>query len=88
MSRMWCLAVFAPFLNLWVGYRCFACPSGYAFHKKLDGPGIVLAIVYWLVMLAFVLMLVAAAAMLLGAIKSPELQEQIRSLIRSVRAVF
>ena len=72
MSRWWCLAVFAPVLNLWVGYRCFACPPGYAYHKKLDGPGIALAILYWLVMLA------AFVALLCGAIRSPALQEHLR----------
>ena len=52
MSRLWCLAVLAPGINLWLGYRCFACPPGYAFHQKLDGRGIALAMAYWLVMLA------------------------------------
>ena len=65
-----------PILNFWVGYRCFACPAGYAYHKKLDGVGIFLAIVYWL-MIAVVLLAVAAViAVLLGAVGSPELQQQ------------
>ena len=51
MSRWWYLAVFAPILNLWVGYRCFTCPPGYAYHKKMDSPGITLAIFYWLAIL-------------------------------------
>ncbi|MCX6878817.1 MAG: DUF4339 domain-containing protein, partial [Verrucomicrobia bacterium] len=82
MSRWWCLAVFAPILNLWVGYRCFACPAGYAYHKKMDGPGIALAILYWLIMLLAVLILAACVALLCGAIHSPALQEQLRVLIR------
>lgn len=82
MSRLWCLAVFAPILNLWVGYRCFACPAGYAYHKKMDGPGIALAILYWLIMLSAVLILAAFVALLCGATSSPALQEQLRDVIR------
>ena len=57
MSRWWYLAVFAPVVNLWVAYRCFACPPGYASHKKMDFPGILIAVIYWFVMLAGALML-------------------------------
>jgi uncharacterized membrane protein YhaH (DUF805 family) len=81
MSRWWCLAVFAPILNLWVGYRCFACPAGYAYHKKLDGPGIALAILYWLITVAAVLIVAAMVALLVGVINSPSLHEQLRVLI-------
>ncbi len=47
MSRVWFFGLFAPFLNLWVWYRLFACPPGYAFHKKLDPIGWVLAVIHW-----------------------------------------
>ena len=62
MSRLWFLALFAPFLNLWVGYRCFVCPPGYAYHKKLDGPGVVLAILYGLGVAALARFLMATFA--------------------------
>jgi hypothetical protein len=81
MSRLWCLAVLAPGINLWLGYRCFACPPGYAFHQKLDGRGIALAMAYWLVMLAAVLALAACVGLLSGAIESPLLLKQLRRLI-------
>jgi hypothetical protein len=82
MSRWWYLANFVPILNFWVGYRCFACPAGYAYHKKLDGAGIFLAIIYWL-MIAVVLLAVAAViAVLLGVGGSPELQQQFMDAIR------
>jgi hypothetical protein len=81
MSRLWCLAVLAPGINLWLGYRCFACPPGYACHQKLDGRGIALAMAYWLVMLAAVLTLAACVALLSGAIDSPLLLKQLRRLI-------
>ncbi len=47
MSRAWFFGLFAPILNLWVSYRLFACPPGYAHHKKLDTIGWVLAIIHW-----------------------------------------
>jgi hypothetical protein len=47
MSRIWFFGLFAPLLNLWVWYRLFACPPGYAYHKKLDPLGWVLAVLHW-----------------------------------------
>lgn len=85
MSRWWYLVNFVPILNLWVGYRCFACPAGYAFHKKLDGVGVALAIIYWLIMLICVVAIVVTVALLLGAIDSPELQQQIQEILRAAR---
>jgi len=75
MSRWWSLAILVPILNLWVGFRCVACPAGYAYHKKLDPLGIVLVTLYSLIVLA------ALFAVFFGA-NSTELQEQIRQAIR------
>lgn len=86
MSRWWFFGNFVPFLNLWVSYRCFACPAGYAYHKKLDGAGIFLAIIYWLLVLVGILVMAALVALMFGAIGSPEQQEQIREAIRAVSA--
>ncbi len=83
MSRWWYLAMFVPILNLWVGYRCFACPAGYAYHKKMDGPGIILAILYALMILLCVLSL----AVFFGAIHNPEIQQQLREALRSASKV-
>ncbi|MFK7850491.1 MAG: GYF domain-containing protein [Akkermansiaceae bacterium] len=52
MTRLWFLGLIVPFLNYWLGYRLFACPAGYAEHKKLGGLGWFLAFVYWLPLLA------------------------------------
>ena len=82
MSRWWFLGNFVPFLNIWVGYRCFACPGGYAYHKKLDGPGIFLAIIYWLMVALGLLAIAAIIAVLLGAAGSPEFREQIEEVLR------
>jgi len=71
--------------SLWVSYRCFACPAGYAFHKKIDGAGVALAILYWLLMLVTVIAIVVIAAVLLGAVNSPELQERLQEILRTAR---
>lgn len=82
MSGWWFLGNLVPFLNLWVGYRCFACPAGYANHKKMDGVGIFLAILYWLMILAGVVAFAAIVAVILGELGSPELREQIVDAIK------
>lgn len=78
MSRWWYLANFVPLLNIWLGYRCFACPAGYAYHKKLDGVGVFLAICYWLLVVIGILAMVACVAVLFGALGNSELLDQIR----------
>lgn len=85
MSRWWYLGNFVPILNLWVCYRMYVCPAGYAFHKKLDGVGVVLAILYWLMILIAVLMVASLIAIMFGAIGSPEIQQQIEEAFRSMR---
>lgn len=84
MSRWWILGNIVPFLNFWVGYRCFACPAGYAHHKKLDGPGIALAIFYWLMLVVVVAAVAAVVALMFGLIHSPELQDHLRDWIRTM----
>lgn len=64
MTRVWFLGLIVPFLNYWLGYRLFACPPGYAEHKKLDGIGWVLAAVYWLPLIVLILAVVFAAVVL------------------------
>jgi uncharacterized membrane protein YhaH (DUF805 family) len=82
MSGWWWFGSFVPLLNVWIGYRCFACPAGYAYHKKLDGIGIFLAIIYWLMVVILIATVAAGIALLLGSIGSPELQQQIRDVIQ------
>jgi hypothetical protein len=84
MSRWWFLAIFVPILNLWVGFRCFACPAGYVYHKKLGGAGVALAFFYWLLVGLGILAIAATVALLLGSIGDAELQEQCRRAIRLV----
>ena len=86
MSRWWFFGNFVPILNLWLGFRCFACPGGYAFHKKLDGIGIFLAIVYWLVVAIAVLVIAAFIAVMAGALGDPALRDQIQEIMRNAAA--
>lgn len=54
MNGAWTLGwLFVPFLNIWLQYRLFACPPGYAYTKKLDGIGKFLAVIYWLFFVAW-----------------------------------
>ncbi len=82
MSGWWLLGNFVPFLNLWIGYRCFACPAGYAIHKKMDRTGIILAILYWLLLLAGIVAFAALVALVFGHMGPPDLREQIVDAIR------
>lgn len=48
MSGFWLLGLLVPLLNLWLGYRLFAAPPYYACGAKMDLPGWILAVIYWL----------------------------------------
>jgi len=85
MSRWWILAHFVPGLNLWLGYRTCACPAGYAWHGKLDGVGVFLAIIYWLMILLGLLAFAGFVAMMAGALGGPEMRDQVFEIIRSAR---
>jgi uncharacterized membrane protein YhaH (DUF805 family) len=81
MSKWWYLGNFVPILNFWVGYRCFACPAGYAYHKKLDGVGIFLAIIYWLAIVVVLLAIAALIAVMFGAL-GPEFKQQFDEILQ------
>lgn len=85
MSRWWYLGHVVPILNFWVGYRSFACPAGYAYHKKLDGIGWVLAVFYWLMVVISLAMIVIVIAVLAGAVDDPELKKQVGELLRAAQ---
>jgi hypothetical protein len=61
-----------------------ACPAGYAYHKKLDGAGIALAILYWGLILLSLLVVVGVILIIGGAMGSPELQREIEQFIREL----
>lgn len=76
MTRWWFFGLFAPLLNIWVYYRIFACPPGYAQNKRLDGIGWVLAILYWLSTLAIAAAIAAAVYL---SVKDPEKFKELSS---------
>lgn len=86
MSRWWAIGYFIPLVNIWVGYLCIACPAGYAIHKKMDSMGVLLAIIYWLLVLLALLFTVLGVALMLGAIGSPEIQQQFQEALRATTA--
>lgn len=79
MSRLWFFGLLVPLLNLWLGYRLFACPPGYAERKKLGFLGWILAVIYWLPVLA------AIGIGVMIAIKGPAM---IEDLIEKNRAHY
>lgn len=85
MSRLWFLGNFVPILNLWIGYRSFACPAGYAQHKKMDGVGIFLAIVYWLLVAVTIAALVIILLVLSGALGDADLQNKIKEALEQAK---
>lgn len=86
MSRWWFFGQLVPFLNLWVGYRLFACPAGYRYHKKLDGAGVALAILYWLSLLAVVGAMIAMVVLFAGMASDPELQQKLQEFVENLQA--
>ena len=82
MSRWWYLANLVPVLNFWVGYRMYVCPAGYAYHKKLDAIGVVLAILYWLMIALGLLAMLAMVAVFFGMAGNPEIRQQINDAIQ------
>lgn len=83
MTRWWFFGLFVPLLNLWLGYRCFACPPGYACFRKLDGLGWLLAVLYWLgavvVVVLFVFMSVAVGSIIEDPARWREILERLQS---------
>lgn len=53
MSGWWLPGLLVPFLNLWLNYRLIACPPGYVYIRKLDVWGWILAVLYWLGVVAY-----------------------------------
>jgi uncharacterized membrane protein YhaH (DUF805 family) len=86
MTAWWLLGMLVPFLNWWLGYRLFACPPGYAMHRKMDGIGIFLAILYWLFLVAMIALVALIIAAFAGAAGSPELQQQIKDAMQQAAA--
>lgn len=86
MTKLWFFMNFVPVVNLWVWYRSFACPAGYAKTKKLDPIGWVLAIFYWLSTASSVAMAILIPTVLMGQLKESGMIEKCKKLWEQVEA--
>jgi hypothetical protein len=84
MSGWWLLALGVPLLNLWLHYRLFACPAGYATQQKLDGPGKFLAFLYWGPIVAGIGLGIAAGVGVFGDLKDSGQLQEIKTQIKEV----
>ena len=75
MSGWWWLGLYVPILQIWLYYRLFACPPGYAFTKKLDVAGKILAVIYWLALVGTVVAGILFGALVAKKSQDPEFQE-------------
>jgi uncharacterized membrane protein YhaH (DUF805 family) len=55
MNPWWCLLMFIPIANLYIGFRCLACQEGHADTGRLDTAGKVIA---WIFGILIVMILV------------------------------
>ncbi|MCH7225504.1 GYF domain-containing protein [Haloferula sp. A504] len=64
MSGWAILWSFVPIMSIWIGWRMYACPPGYEYHRELDAAGKVLT---WVMVGLVILMVVLnIAAVFLG----------------------
>ncbi|WP_411826694.1 GYF domain-containing protein [Luteolibacter sp. AS25] len=88
MSRLWFLGLFVPLLNIWLGSRLFACPEGYAQHRKLDLIGWMLAVLYWVPLVFSVLAVVFAVYTLTQSPPEDPYRETIENFMRKYQEQF
>jgi uncharacterized membrane protein YhaH (DUF805 family) len=69
MTGWWLPGFLVPLLNLWLGFRCLACPGGYAERRKLDGIGKLVAFFYWGAILGSLGLMAAGMIGVFGEIK-------------------
>ncbi|WP_367871527.1 GYF domain-containing protein [Luteolibacter sp. Populi] len=86
MSGWWLFGFFIPLVNLWLGFRCLACPPGYATVKKLDGIGMLLAFLYWGSLLAIAILAGMAVAGSLGKMNESGMLEDLMRHLNELRA--
>ena len=80
MSGWWWLGMLVPLLGLWLGYRLFAAPPGYAYTNKLDGVGKFLAVIYWLSLIACIALPIVAGFGLIQGLDPDQLDAWIAEI--------
>lgn len=80
MSRWWLATALVPLLNFWIIYRCFACPSGYAYHRTMDRSGFLVAFVYWSIILVGSIFFLTVIAPFVGVADSSDFLTPIRRM--------
>lgn len=84
MSGWWWLGLGVPILQIWLYYRLFACPPGYAFTKKLDVAGKILTTLYVLSLVASVALGIVFGAAVMKMSGDEDFQEQLQDLENQV----
>jgi uncharacterized membrane protein YhaH (DUF805 family) len=85
MTGWWFLGFAVPFLNLWLGYRCLACPGGYGERRKLDGIGKLLAVLYWAAVIGGLGLVGAALVGSFGELKDSGLIQDVTRQFEELR---
>lgn len=88
MTRWWFLSLFVPILSCWTYYRLFACPAGYAEHKKLDGFGWILAIIYWLFIVLGIAIIAATIYTVSQAPPDPETLKTPEDMLNFLKKIY
>ena len=84
MSGWWWLGLGVPILQIWLYYRLFACPPGYAFTKKLDVAGKILTTLYVLSLVASVALGIVFGAAVMKMSGDEDFQEKLQDLENQV----
>jgi hypothetical protein len=82
MSKAWIFGYLVPLLPIWLQYRLFTCPPGYAYNKKMDGIGILLALIYWFLTIASILVGIGLASGMLGSLGTKEQREKLFKMMK------
>lgn len=84
MSGWWWLGLGVPILQIWLYFRLFACPPGYAYTKKLDLAGKILTTIYVLSLVGSIALGVLFGALVVKKSGEEEFQERLQQIRNEV----